>query len=171
MKTIAIFWPSPMPSQSIVNGIHVIEGNGRNKDTKGSTAALAGAQTAMMIPSGIATAPASAKPSTTRCVDIQMSLSNCPLARFATPSLTTRPGLGRNTGEIHPRSVEKYHRARTDSTDKVLTISRKAGLRLFFLARAGATRDTGVPSAERTPVDFGASLLTKTRPARIESET
>src|SRR5258708_3136025 len=159
MKTIAIFCPSPMPSQSMVNGIHVIDGNGRSRETKGSTAALAGAQTAMMIPSGIATAPASAKPSTTRCVDIQMSLSNSPLARFATPSLTTRPGLGRKTGETHPRSVEKYHRARTDSTDRLLTISRKAGLRLFFLPRADATR-AGVPSAERTPVDFGASLLT-----------
>ena len=41
MKTIAIFCPSPMPSQSIVNGIHVIDGNGRSSETKGSTAALA----------------------------------------------------------------------------------------------------------------------------------
>src|ERR1700737_1651214 len=160
MKTIAIFWPSPMPSQSIVNGIHVIDGNGRSKETKGSTAALAGAQTAMMIPSGIATTPASAKPSTTRCVDIQISLSNCPLARLATPSLTTRPGLGRKTGETHPRSVEKYHRARTDNTDKVLTMSRNAGLRLFFLLGEDAARSTGVPSAERAPVDLSASLLT-----------
>src|SRR5258707_8185621 len=158
MKTIAIFCPSPMPSQSMVNGIHVIDGNGRSKETNGSTAALAGAQTAMMTPSGIATTPASAKPSTTRCVDIQMSLSNCPLARFATPSLTTRPGLGRKTGETHPSSVEKYQRARTDNTEKVLTMSRNAGLRLFFLPGDDATRGIGVRSAERTPADLSASL-------------
>src|SRR5882724_631536 len=162
MKTIAIFCPSPMPSQSMVNGIHVIDGNGRSKETKGSTAALAGAQTAMMIPSGMATAPASAKPSTTRCVDIQMSLSNCPLAKFATPSLTTRPGLGRKTGETHPRSVEKYQRARTDSTDKALISSSNAGWRLFFLPGNEARRDEatrGVSCEERTLADFGASLL------------
>ena len=73
----------------------------------------------------------------------------------------TRPGLGRKTGETHPRSVEKYHRARTDSTDKVLTMRRNAGLRLFVLRGYDATRSTGTRSVERAPVDFGASLLTK----------
>src|SRR5882724_4892167 len=133
MKTIATFCPSPIPSQSMVSGIQVIDGNGRNRETKGSNAALAGAQTAMMIPSGIATTPASTKPSRTRCVDIQMSVSNCPLARLAAPSLTTRPGLGRNTRDTHPYSVEKYQRARTNSTDTVLMASRKNGFRLFRL--------------------------------------
>ena len=134
MKTIAIFWPSPMPSQSMVSGIQVIDGSGRSSETNGSIAALAGAHTAMTMPRGIATTPASAKPSSTRCVDIQMSFGSCPLAKLAIASATTRPGLGRKTGETQPRSVAKYQSASTSRTDRTLTTSR-AGLRLRRLRR------------------------------------
>ena len=63
MKTIATFCPSPMPSQSMVSGIQVIDGSGRSSDTNGSTRLWRAHQTAIRMPSGIATTPASAKPS------------------------------------------------------------------------------------------------------------
>ena len=122
-------------------------GSGRSSETKGSIAALAGSHTAMTMPSGIATAPASMKPSSTRCVDIQMSVSSCPLAKLATASATTRPGLGRKTGDTHPRSVDRYQSASTNSTDTAL-ISSRTGLRLFRLPAGGVS--AVVPSAERT---------------------
>ena len=79
----------------MVSGIQVIDGSGRSSETNGSIAALAGAHTAMTMPSGIATTPASAKPSSTRCVDIQMSLSSCPLARLGDRLGDDAPGLGK----------------------------------------------------------------------------
>src|SRR5215831_9493927 len=44
MKTIAVFWDSPMPSQRMLRGIQVIDGRGRSRETKGSMMALDGRQ-------------------------------------------------------------------------------------------------------------------------------
>ena len=166
MKTIATFCPSPMPSQSIVSGIQVIDGSGRSSETNGSIAALAGSHTAMTMPSGIATAPASAKPSSTRCVDIQMSLSSCPLAKLATASATTRPGLGRKTGDTHPRSVDRYQSASTNRTDRAL-ISSRTGLRLLAACavrpRTATRPDAPIRSDTGPPERISARCVARDR--------
>ena len=58
MKTIIVFWPSPIPSHKMLSGIQVIDGNGRRSDMNGSITALAGHHTPITIPSGTATAAA-----------------------------------------------------------------------------------------------------------------
>ena len=136
MKTIATFCHSPMPSQSMVSGIQVMDGSGRSSDTNGSTMALAGHHTPIRMPSGIATTAASAKPANTRCDDISTAVHSSPLPTILPASASTARGEGRNTGATQPSSVATVHRPRKASTDTTLRISDKPN----FSADASALR-------------------------------
>ena len=128
MNTMATFCCSPIPSHSMVNGIQVMEGNGRRMETNGSIIAFAGAHTPITMPNGTATSAASANPANTRCEDIHTSIANCPLAITVTASFHTAAGEGKNTGAIQPRPVATLHNANTLATDARL-ISNNQGER------------------------------------------
>src|SRR5579862_1515128 len=117
MKTMAVFWDSPMPSQRMLSGIQVIDGSGRSSETKGSITALAGHHTPMTMPSGTATTAASAKPRNTRREDAATACQSSPVATSLLASVATARGEGRKIVEIQPYSVAALQSARNAQTD------------------------------------------------------
>src|SRR5438445_7710063 len=119
MKTISVFWDSPMPSQRRLRGIQVMDGSGRNSDTNGSMIALAGHHTPMTMPSGTATTAASANPRNTRREDASIACQSSPVPTSLPASAATARGEGRKIVETQPYSVATLQSARNAQTERI----------------------------------------------------
>src|SRR5580704_2648278 len=116
----------------MVSGIQVIEGSGRSRETNGSTIALAGHHTAMTMPSGTATSPASTNPENTRSDEISTDDHSSPSRITARACAATWPGEGRNTPDTQPRVVARCHSSRKHATEATRK-ARRAGTLVIVL--------------------------------------
>src|ERR1700761_2843572 len=135
---MAIFCCSPMPSQRMVSGIHVIAANGRSSEMNGSAMAFAGHHTAMITPSGTATTPASTKPANTRSDETSTDCNNSPLASSSRAWAITCPGVGRNTDDMAPLAVDMCH-ANTNTPMEATQMSGGPNLTVIVFVRNNLT--------------------------------